>query len=219
MAEKGEKDAPSRSVMNDPEAVMKWTKEQVLEWLKRLGAQGAVEIFKQHDIKGKDLAALGKDDLRYMHIPVGPALRIMNELRTLKLNKKNADDRKLIEMRSRVLARFEHFYGNCTCRKLCCRTERSYQLTGTSFFVRDTHPPCAGETKNCIDLSSVKDVDSFNKGFNCLECWCGKKGYIQVETEVDGDFTICVKRSEYEEVSKVFRETWELSQLQSVGKR
>jgi len=201
----------------DIEKVLIWGPDEVSQWLYKIGAEIAIPHFRNHLIQGRDLPLISKDDMRYMQVPGGAILRISGQLEGLSLQKQQLDDKKVIGLRMKVIKTWNHFYGYCAC--MCCRTKRSYVLTGSTLAVIDTSPFFGGVHRTAIDLSSINDVDEIKIGFTCTQICCGAFGYVDVNTNNDGLFHIAIPKDESTTLFRLLSETWELARLQMTGKR
>jgi len=208
---------PNAQQMLDIEQVLAWAPPQVAQWLSKIGADQAVPYFTNHQIQGRDLPGMTKEDLRYMQVPAGPLLRIFGQLEGLAMQKHQLDDKKIIGLRNKLIKSWNHYYGYCACK--CCSAKRSYVLTGNSLSVIDTHPLFGGVKREYVDLSNVTDVDEVKMGFTCQQICCGAFGYVDVNTKADGVYHIAVPKEESTALWKLITETWELAQLQATGKR
>jgi len=208
---------PQAQQMLDISVVLTWGPAEVSQWLYKIGAEAAVPYFNNHCIQGRDLPGIQKDDLRYMQVPAGPLLRIAGQLEGLAMQKHQLDDKKTIGLRNKVLRSWNHYYGYCAC--MCCKTKRSYVLTGNSLSIIDTSPLCGGMHREYLDLSNVTDVDQILPGFTCSQICCGAYGYIDVTSKVDPKYRLAMKREDTSDLLKLITETWQLVQLQSTGQR
>lgn len=67
--------------------VLKWTEDEVLEWVQKTEFKDCYEVFKNNKIDGKALTLLDKNDLQMMGISaMGTILKIINEIQQLKKN-------------------------------------------------------------------------------------------------------------------------------------
>lgn len=215
MADQPDGNAPPVHKMMDMEKVIGWSQAEVGQWLASIGAETAIQYFQNHGIEGRDLCEMGKDDLRYMQVPVGPSLRVMIHLKDLYTQKKHQDDKRQIQMRNKIIKNWQTYYGNCAC--MCFSSRRRFLLTGNSMKVIDAaHPCCGDERVNNIDLTSITDIDNHKPGFVCSELITGEKGYIDVTSTSDPPLKIVTKKDETTAIAKILRETWELAQLQTV---
>jgi len=208
---------PQAQQMLDIEQVLAWGPPQVSQWLYKIGAEAAVPYFTNHCIQGRDLPGITKEDLRYMQVPAGPLLRIFGQLEGLAMQKQQLDDKKVIGLRNKVIKSWNHYYGYCACN--CCKTKRSYVLTGNSLSVIDTSPLFGGVKREYVDLTNVTDVNEVKMGFHCDQICCGAFGYVDVNTKADGIYHIAIPKDESSALHKLVTETWELAQLQGTGKR
>jgi len=201
-------------------SVQGWSNDDVCKWLASFGANAAIPAFQQHSVIGMDLPLITEEGLRYMKVPLGPALRIMKNLEEIIRSKREADDRATIERRNRIIAEFDEFYGRCAAITMICEPKKHYKLTGNSFSVLEQTPLicCGGMKNDNIDLSSIKDVDNSEDGLSCRAICCGKMSSIHITSEGGAVNIIRVEAAQGATLAKTIRDTWELSQLQKVAR-
>jgi len=201
----------------DIDKMATWDVNQTKSWLQRMGLSIFCEQFQQHQISGEVLPLLTRDELREMGINfVGPRAHLLMHINKLKRQYNNAQRNKVIWEGQEALYETP-CEACCDYTASCCMPDppSKYTLTNSTLRIGEKVFPMGkacrccmkGNKINTVDLSMVKDVDSFS----AQQC-CFGRDTVQVET----DHETCwmhVALGTAPEVIKMVRDAVEASQV------
>lgn len=198
--------------------LVNWTNANICHWLHEIGAGEAQTAFQHHNIQGPEMIIMNKEDLKYMQVPLGAALRISLHLEEVALAKSEADDRATIIRRMQTISTWKEYFGPCHTEFFC--GDKDYKMTGTAITstLTEAQCDCSGKHVDNIDFSRVTDIDNMHPGFTLSDLCCGERGYVVVKHQ-NGELLITMEREQSAPKAAEIRETWEMAQLQMVGRR